>query len=399
MDHEDILKACDKHLRKAQDEMTLSRKKRKRSSSQLDRESEKRKKKKKREKRYGEGPSKTNVDGSSGKKNPLEMLELEMRARAIKAFLLKADQQEAEKEKKMSEMVAVTIKEEPDDDDVVIIEKSPLCTKVKDVSGSLSNSVVGGSSSFLSEEVSNTSHEAVQSHQQETNHLEELPGDVLDASCVEDEDEEEVLPNTALDLESNRERDPDPGREKILEEEDDVPQRVWTKRFDKELPKAITSMCLGGMCRLCKVDFNSDAECEEHYLNDKHFKRVGEKLEVLFADRPGEPIGWRQNLAPRLLPKLKDDVRPGGSKETSLVCSMKEEEDVKERRPYHREWTQMYDRAMPESILNLCLENECKLCKASLKHEVMAKQHFEGKAHAKNVNLELEEIYKATGIL
>merc|ERR1712203_1207028 len=57
----------------------------------------------------------------------------------------------------------------------------------------------------------------------------------------------------------------------------------------------------------------------------------------------------------------------------------------------------MYDRAMPESILNLCLENECKLCKASLKHEVMAKQHFEGKAHAKNVNLELEEIYKATG--
>ena len=158
-------------------------------------------------------------------------------------------------------------------------------------------------------------------------------------------------------------------------------------------------MCLGGMCRLCKVDFNSDAECEEHYLNDKHFKRVGEKLEVLFADRPGEPIGWRQNLAPRLLPKLKDDVRPGGSKETSLVCSMKKEEDVKERRPYHREWTQMYDRAMPESILNLCLENECKLCKASLKHEVMAKQHFEGKAHAKNVNLELEEIYKATGIL
>ena len=172
MNHEDILKACDKHLRKAQDEMTLSRKKRKRSSSQLDRESAKRKKKKKREKRYGEGPSKTNVDGSSGKKNPLEMLELEMRARAIKAFLLKADQQEAEKEKKMSEMVAVTIKEEPDDDDVVIIEKSPLCTKVKDASGSLSNSLDGGSSSLLSEEVSNTSHEAVQSLQQ-TNHLEE----------------------------------------------------------------------------------------------------------------------------------------------------------------------------------------------------------------------------------
>ena len=108
-------------------------------------------------------------------------------------------------------------------------------------------------------------------------------------------------------------------------------------------------------------------------------------------------------MAPRLLPTVKDSVKQdGGGVVVSLVRPETEAEkviDAKERRPYHREWTQLYDRAMPESILNLCLENECKLCKATLKHEVMAKQHFEGKTHAKNVNLELEEIYKATGIL
>lgn len=212
----------------------------------------------------------------------------------------------------------------------------------------------------------------------------------------EDEADSSTVPvlQSITEVESVEKRD-------VELKEEDAPQKAWLKRYDKELPEAITSMCLGGVCRLCKVDFNSDAECEEHYLNERHLKRVGEKLEVLFADRPGEPIGWRQSLAPRLLPAVKDDVKQDGGVAASLASSKAEEEKVlavyKERRPYHREWTQLYDRAMPESILNLCLENECKLCKATLKHEVMAKQHFEGKTHAKNVNLELEEIYKATG--
>ena len=182
------------------------------------------------------------------------------------------------------------------------------------------------------------------------------------------------------------------------DEAENTPQRMWTKRYDKELPEALTSLCLGGECRLCKVDFNSDAECEQHYLSDHHFKRVEEKLEVLFADRPGEPIGWRQTLAPKQLPALKNSVK------TEVVPSfpspdnfVKEAVKVTEKRAFHKEWAQFFDRALPKSILNLCLENECKLCKVSLKHEVMAKQHFEGKTHAKNVNLELEEIFKTSG--
>jgi len=324
-----------------------------------------------------------------------------MRARAIKALLLKADQKEAEKEKKMIEMIAVTVKEEPDDE-VEIIEENGLCLQAEVVSGGLCNSLVSGTSSSLSEvTVINSSP----SHQKEGNcpensYVEEqvMPGVTGGDRCGEEKCENKNLSSTApsvllgnAEIESVETKD-------VEAEEEDAPQKVWVKRFDKELPEAITSMCLGGVCRLCKVEFNSDAECEEHYLNEKHLKRVGEKLEVLFADRPGEPIGWRQNLVPRLLSPAKED---GGGVVASLVSPADAEEekvaDVKERRPYHREWTQLYDRSMPESILNLCLENECKLCKATLKHAVMAKQHFEGKTHAKNVNLELEEIYKATG--
>ena len=85
--------------------------------------------------------------------------------------------------------------------------------------------------------------------------------------------------------------------------------------------------------------------------------------------------------------------RPQGNASKTTVVK----ESVKEKRAFHKEWAQFFDRALPKSILNLCLENECKLCKVSLKHEVMAKQHFEGKTHAKNVNLELEEIFKTSG--
>ena len=408
MDHEDILKACDEHMKKAQDELTLSRKKRKRSSSRFEREPEKKRKKKKKERRRnddGEGPSKARLDDSPGKKNPLEMLELEMRARAIKALLLKADQKEAEKEKKMIEMMAVAVKEEPDDE-VEIIEDNGLCVQVEAVSGGLGNSLSSGTSSLLSEiTISNSS----QSHQKEINYPESssgeaVPGLTSGGRCVKGKGKDTTLSSTAPPvLLGNVETESGENKDVEVKAEDDAPQKVWMKRYDKELPETITSMCLGGVCRLCKVEFNSDAECEEHYLNERHLKRVGEKLEVLFADRPGEPIGWRQNLAPRLLPALKDNVKQDGSTEVSLASSAKTEEekvpDVKERRPYHREWTQLYDRAMPESILNLCLENECKLCKATLKHAVMAKQHYEGKTHAKNVNLELEEIYKSTGTL
>merc|ERR1711974_338105 len=44
MDHEDILKACDEHMKKAQDEMTSSRRKRKRSSSRFYRDPAKKRK-------------------------------------------------------------------------------------------------------------------------------------------------------------------------------------------------------------------------------------------------------------------------------------------------------------------------------------------------------------------
>lgn len=390
-DHKDILQGCDKEMRKTQGGFTFSGRKRKRSRSPSDRECEIKRRKKKKEKRkkdYGERLSKDKMECPPARTTAMEVLELEMRARAIKAFLLKADQKKVVKEKKTTQMQAV----QEESDEVEIIEDSRSRISEDDNRRSTGHSA-DVSNSLSTEKAISTSSSNLKGRCQIT------------GGSLGKEKYLPILSSTARsqivtvdNFHHGQSRIELKILNNMLDEAENTPQRMWTKRYDKELPEALTSLCLGGECRLCKVDFNSDAECEQHYLSEHHFKRVEEKLEVLFADRPGEPIGWRQTLAPKQLPALKNSVKP------EVVPSfpspdnfVKEAVKVTEKRAFHKEWAQFFDRALPKSILNLCLENECKLCKVSLKHEVMAKQHFEGKTHAKNVNLELEEIFKTSG--
>ena len=110
-DHKDILQGCDKQMIKTPGGFTFSGRKRKRSRSPSDRECEIKRKKKKKEKRkkdYGERLSIDKMECPPARKTAMEVLELEMRARAIKAFLLKADQKKVVQEKKTTQMQVTT---------------------------------------------------------------------------------------------------------------------------------------------------------------------------------------------------------------------------------------------------------------------------------------------------
>ena len=62
-----------------------------------------------------------------------------------------------------------------------------------------------------------------------------------------------------------------------------------------------------------------------------------------------------------------------------------------------KSWAESYDKQIPDSVLDLCLENECKLCGVQITNFILRKQHYEGAKHEKKVKLELSEIYKTGG--
>ena len=63
---------------------------------------------------------------------------------------------------------------------------------------------------------------------------------------------------------------------------------------------------------------------------------------TMLTPSPGEPLGWRQSLAPKLLPEKEK------KKEVAqLSCKSKREE---ERGEHHKEWQEQYDKPMPEVI-------------------------------------------------
>jgi len=59
-----------------------------------------------------------------------------------------------------------------------------------------------------------------------------------------------------------------------------------------------------------------------------------------------------------------------------------------------RSWANEYDKPIPEDLLKLCLENECKICGVQITTFLIRQQHYTGAKHEKRVKIELEEIYK-----
>eukprot|EP00092_Neocalanus_flemingeri_P010716 GFUD01011542.1.p1 GENE.GFUD01011542.1~~GFUD01011542.1.p1 ORF type:complete len:547 (+),score=131.39 GFUD01011542.1:33-1673(+) len=59
-----------------------------------------------------------------------------------------------------------------------------------------------------------------------------------------------------------------------------------------------------------------------------------------------------------------------------------------------KSWANDYDKPIPDSVLDLCLEDECKICGVQILNFLQRKQHYDGSKHEKKVRLELQEIYK-----
>lgn len=301
-------------------------------------------------------------------RSPMELLELEMRARAIKSLLVRTDQDEAK---------AVAAREASEKESEIEMAKEKLNKEFLALhsKGSVRHSEILKHKKTKKNDcdiIENTENIDSQSDRTESNKLKEL----------------EMREKAINSLMKKKNQKP-------VKVDDDtgeaVPQRDWTKLYDKPMPESILMQCLGGECRLCSLQIHSMSECQQHYGSERHCRRVADRLDTLFSDRPGEPLGWRQSLAPKLLPEKEK------KKEVAqLSCKSKREE---ERGEHHKEWQEQYDKPMPESVLKLCLYTECKLCGVQLKSDMMCKQHYEGKLHFKKVNLELEELFQLSGDL
>merc|ERR1719483_2038160 len=58
-----------------------------------------------------------------------------------------------------------------------------------------------------------------------------------------------------------------------------------------------------------------------------------------------------------------------------------------------KSWAESYDKPIPKSILDLCLDNECKICGVQILNFLLRRDHYEGSKHEKKVRLELNELY------
>lgn len=61
------------------------------------------------------------------------------------------------------------------------------------------------------------------------------------------------------------------------------------------------------------------------------------------------------------------------------------------------DWTQLYDKALPSSLLDKCIPENCGVCSVTLSSQVVSKSHYDGKNHNKKVKQELEKMFQDSG--
>jgi len=59
-----------------------------------------------------------------------------------------------------------------------------------------------------------------------------------------------------------------------------------------------------------------------------------------------------------------------------------------------KDWTHLYDKALPSSLLEKCIPENCGVCSVTLSSQVVSKAHYDGKNHDKKVRMELEKMFQ-----
>merc|ERR1719278_1723537 len=65
-----------------------------------------------------------------------------------------------------------------------------------------------------------------------------------------------------------------------------------------------------------------------------------------------------------------------------------------EDRP-NRRWTKKYDLPLPKTILDLCEEEECRICGIVITSMLVCEQHYDGAKHNRKIAVELEKFHQA----
>merc|ERR1719350_527234 len=88
------------------------------------------------------------------------------------------------------------------------------------------------------------------------------------------------------------------------------------------------------------------------------------------------------------------ESKRGSQRSPDSSSSSRMKRKFREERPNQR-WAKKYDRPLPQALMELCLEEECRLCGLQISSMVVMQQHYEGKTHAKKVAAELERMHQA----
>jgi len=134
---------------------------------------------------------------------------------------------------------------------------------------------------------------------------------------------------------------------------------------------------------------NSMSDLPKTSLKGFSIPRVQKRL-LEMAMTTSSPPEVLNNMPGKIIQEQKSWSRPANK---PFVNNPKKKRTFKEISG-SKSWAESYDKQIPDSVLDLCLDNECKLCGVQIHDFLQRKQHYEGAKHEKKVRLELSEIYK-----
>jgi len=122
----------------------------------------------------------------------------------------------------------------------------------------------------------------------------------------------------------------------------------WAFLYSRLLPPEVQYLCQAAWCGVCRAPLSSLEDAREHYMSREHQANTDVFLDAFFED------------SPRLRPARRRQVE-------------------------RRLWEQVYDRPLPEALLELCGDDACRLCGVTFPDEVEMMRHYLRAPHQRAV--------------
>merc|ERR1711962_602299 len=150
--------------------------------------------------------------------------------------------------------------------------------------------------------------------------------------------------------------------------QEEPPHQIWAKKYDIPLPQEILDQCLEKECNICEIQTSSITTCQQHYQGSKHAKKVAQRIEEIFKNKPDEPKPKR----------LKSDLSPSiTSQAESSLADLAGSMDIP--------LTPQQDTLPPKEG-----PFHCTHCNINCQSKTPYEMHLQGKAHLKKVKQQEE---------